>query len=414
MLTCDLEPLSTALPESPRGSGKRLHHISTLSTSTTATAATLALSSRTLVSEPLSKTGYNSGLEIQNGNDFEQLSLVAKSTPPTTRRQSESPEHKHPTSASLKIPKSFERSHRKPSTEKEKDNTIRNKSGIKYTKETPRCIGATKQGRRCLNKASRHTQYCHLHIDQDKQLVNMLQALSVSTRSISPGYIYVYTLEAGHKNVHVYDHDKQAFIPLPVSSSSTNSLGSKSLPKGMSKMEALKSLSSVRTSSSTQYLKSSKTMRSPSSSELKTGAMEPKRSLFGKIFHNSRGSDREIPSRAMLVKVGQTTKTPAKRLAEWRAKCQHPIVLLSPLATSSASNSFDYSKQGWPTVQARPTEAAIHNELRALFGKGHVECTGCKDHGRHNEWFLVPADRIATLFETINYWVQLYRNEQPD
>jgi hypothetical protein len=212
------------------------------------------------------------------------------------------------------------------------------------------CSGITKQGRRCLKRVSEGHKYCYHHIAQDEQLLQMMSSLSLTTRSIAPGFIYVYTLDSSHSNVHVYDHEKKSYVPL-----------------------------------------------------------NGKRNLMAKILNRKGASGAQ---KALLVKVGQTSKDPVKRLNEWKTKCGHPIYLMSPPVGSAARRSYSDNKQGWPTDQTRKTESGIHNELHALFGRGHVNCSGCKDNGKHMEWFYVPSEKLGIVFDTIDYWVRLYGGDK--
>lgn len=85
----------------------------------------------------------------------------------------------------------------------------------------------------------------------------------------------------------------------------------------------------------------------------------------------------------MLIKVGYTSKTPKKRMEEWKNKCMHSPVLLG------GGNGYNIEKKGWITKNPLAVEKEIHRMLRSRYGKGHVECHGCS--GTHIEWFLLPS-----------------------
>jgi hypothetical protein len=226
------------------------------------------------------------------------------------------------------------------------------------------CRGTTKKGLRCLKPARPGLKYCRYHIGNDEHLIELVSAMTISkpVKIKTSGYIYMYTLDVSHNNAHVYDHDKQKYRALHHSKSGF-------------------------------FKKIAESLGSPPPET-----------------HSVSGHMR----RTLLVKIGYTTKDPVKRLQEWKTKCKHPVILLSPPSPSSsrvrldpeAGDRFDQSKLGWPTVQVRAVESAIHTELRGLFGNGHVECEGCS--GRHNEWFLIPAGKMRVVYDTINYWIALY------
>lgn len=216
------------------------------------------------------------------------------------------------------------------------------------------CLGRTKTGRRCLNKVGNESKYCHYHLGQDSDLVRMMAFLSMTTRPATHGYVYMYTLDMSHTNVHVMDKKSSKWIPL----------GDTAKPKF-------------------------------------------------KLFKRSKTTSPSM----MLIKIGMTTKDPETRLLQWKQKCRHSIMFVEPPAESVESFGYCSLKRGWPTTDAKQAESAIHNELHGLFGKGHVECEGCmvdgtKDRKRHVEWFLVPTGKLPLVFETIHYWTSLYNKKR--
>lgn len=96
----------------------------------------------------------------------------------------------------------------------------------------------------------------------------------------------------------------------------------------------------------------------------------------------------------VLIKVGYTSKTPEKRMAEWKNKCVHSPVLLGD------GKSYNNEKKGWITKNPSAVEKEIHRVLRSTYGKGHVECHGCS--GKHVEWFLLPsATELGKVYSII-------------
>lgn len=220
------------------------------------------------------------------------------------------------------------------------------------------CLGKTKVGKRCLNKASKDNKYCHYHVGQDSDLVRMMAFLSVSTKPVTHGYIYMYTLDVSHTNVHILDKKSNKWVPL--------------------------------------------------------GDTAKASSRFN-IFSRSKKGITTKPS-MMLLKIGMTSKDPEERLLQWKQKCRHSIMFVEPPKESVKALGYCQLKRGWPTGNAKQAESSIHEELRGLFGNGHVECEGCMVEGskarkRHIEWFLVPTNQLAVVFETIHYWTALFQRK---
>lgn len=264
------------------------------------------------------------------------------------------------------------------------------------------CAGTTHAGHRCkIKQAAAATTstsantatvwYCHHHNTQTLQSafanlsLNPPAKPAAAAKASGTAYIYVYTLEPGHPNVHVFQNG--AFVPL----------------------------NSHRHS---HRLRLKSWLFRTSSTSTSTNA-------------SGRGA-----KKARLIKVGYTTQTPVKRLAQWKSKCQHPIFLLGPGSTSpdhahpnnnnnnrKRNNNaylYDSAMQGWPTQPqtAKAVESQIHAQLWLMFGKGSVVCEGCtkspvdglasqsnptnKHHDQeqrkrnvHLEWFLVPDTKQA-------------------
>lgn len=151
----------------------------------------------------------------------------------------------------------------------------------------------------------------------------------------------------------------------------------------------------------------------------------------------------------LLVKVGMTTQTVAKRILQWEAKCNHKIECLYPNApkdpskpsllkrlerlslknwsSPTAYQSFQPNAQGFfvPRDVMR-AEKDIHDLLKLKFGRGDVYCTGCvakaqeeekglsflslfkkkefveSDYNVHVEWFPIPKKQMSEVYRIID------------
>lgn len=124
----------------------------------------------------------------------------------------------------------------------------------------------------------------------------------------------------------------------------------------------------------------------------------------------------------MLIKVGMTTGTVANRLHQWELQCGHRLTCLEPgtkpkkslldalslLSLKTPSyKTFDKSETGfWCSRSVLQAETHIHALLRAKYGKGEVQCGGCKkagvENGIHVEWFLIPKLELQAAFAVID------------
>lgn len=154
----------------------------------------------------------------------------------------------------------------------------------------------------------------------------------------------------------------------------------------------------------------------------------------------------------LLVKVGMTTQTVAKRIQQWESKCQHKLVCLHPeydmplsqnslldrfkrLTISSLRHSAQFRQ--YTTFQDNvkgffvprdvlKAEKEIHEQLKNRFGRGDVYCTGCvekaknkhnesslltlfkkkdfvqSDYNVHVEWFPIPKKKLHEVFKIID------------
>lgn len=137
-------------------------------------------------------------------------------------------------------------------------------------------------------------------------------------------------------------------------------------------------------------------------------------------------NSRRFNSKSMLlIKIGYTTQTPKRRLAQWKHTCGQPnFVLLRPGFTfpakkrglSSLFKSLRISEprlkhvnshgDGMWSNEAYKSEQKIHSIIRNKFGSGRMFCDGCKStpgkSGVHHEWFLVPKDSMGEIWAIID------------
>ncbi|ABN65949.2 predicted protein [Scheffersomyces stipitis CBS 6054] len=136
----------------------------------------------------------------------------------------------------------------------------------------------------------------------------------------------------------------------------------------------------------------------------------------------------------MLVKVGMTSGTVARRLAQWQNQCHHDITVLGPATEeivelkfkSAAIASRFNSPKPYSTFRnngffcgrnLKSAESEIHRLLRAKYGNGDILCTGCatpdsrkpnkdvpfrSEYNIHVEWFLVPKSDLEYVYSVIN------------
>lgn len=153
----------------------------------------------------------------------------------------------------------------------------------------------------------------------------------------------------------------------------------------------------------------------------------------------------------ILVKVGMTTKTPAIRIQQWEAKCNHSLKHIYPESASKKSgflqkfkrltmdpvgsyHTYDNQLRGFRAAKnILDCETQIHANLRKRYGRGSVQCTGCLEstpetsrslgfrdffgknltqaetnYNIHNEWFPVPRKNLHEVFTVIESVCQRY------
>ncbi|KAH3675885.1 hypothetical protein WICMUC_002455 [Wickerhamomyces mucosus] len=131
------------------------------------------------------------------------------------------------------------------------------------------------------------------------------------------------------------------------------------------------------------------------------------------------------PQSLILIKIGMTSKSVAKRLNEWENKCNHRLISINPyclkknsilslfkkLSISHGGNdytlkTYDMEGQGFFTESnLSKIEKEVHSTLWKLYGKGDIVCHGCKigeKIGIHKEWFLVKRTNLDNIFKLID------------
>lgn len=128
----------------------------------------------------------------------------------------------------------------------------------------------------------------------------------------------------------------------------------------------------------------------------------------------------------VLIKIGFTTQTPGRRLAQWRNSCSQPgFVLLEPgydftrnkksrnsllsmfksLSIKPEAKLHNVRDSGIYSNHPHKSEQDIHKIIRDKFGSGKMYCDGCKSStksGIHHEWFLIPKSKMHTVWKIID------------
>lgn len=147
----------------------------------------------------------------------------------------------------------------------------------------------------------------------------------------------------------------------------------------------------------------------------------------------------------LLVKVGMTTQTVAKRILQWEAKCHHKLVCLHPDHPSTPRKPLSFLQRfanlkvddQYATFQDNVkgffvprdvlrAEKEIHGALKERYGRGDVYCTGCvekakhehkessildlfrkkevlqSDYNVHVEWFPIPKKNLHDVYKIID------------
>lgn len=217
------------------------------------------------------------------------------------------------------------------------------------------CSGTTRTGQRCKIKApasltcSSSLFFCHHHQQQQSSnsldlAINGIANLSLNHQKQRKAFIYAYTLDPSHSNVHVLSSSTNKFTPL-VSSSSSKwwDFKSRSKIKGkLIKVGYTTQTPEIRLAQWKVKCKHPITLLCPPSS--------------------SHGFDHTLKG--------------------WPIPQKHS----NPLQV----------------------EAKIHQNLWSLFGKGTVQCQGCvtstSANNIHLEWFLIPdnSKALATVYSLIH------------
>lgn len=148
--------------------------------------------------------------------------------------------------------------------------------------------------------------------------------------------------------------------------------------------------------------------------------------------------------KVILVKVGMTTQTVAKRILQWEAQCNHKLVTLYPNTTSHPKLSLAerlkrlslHSRvaSSYPTFideemgffvpkELAKAEGEIHQLLELRYGRRPIYCSGCvkkeeaksnildifkrkeflaSNYNVHREWFPIPKYDIAEVYKIID------------
>lgn len=351
------------------------------------------------------------------------------------------------------------------------------------------CLGTTRAGTRCSRKVN-SGKYCHQHVSQDLQDLSKTNARPTakyvpfrgSPKDAKPPLKLNSPLKAVNNakppaklathagnplTTHTSSYKFGPFSPQPTPSnnlspkkllSPTSIYGSKSAPKYPSPTTPLKtpSKSPPKSPRTVDYTKPGYIYVYTLASLLdnsKDGWLKTRN-----LLSESKDKDRWVTFKSkslllILVKVGMTTQTVAKRIQQWESKCQHKLVCLHPEYNipGAQSGSFLERFRGL-TLSAQKTSAQfrqyttfqdnikgffvprdvlraekeIHDELKRKFGRGDVYCTGCvekakakhkgssffdlfrkkdfmqSDYNVHVEWFPVPKNRMHEVYKIID------------
>lgn len=314
------------------------------------------------------------------------------------------------------------------------------------------CIGTTKAGSRCLIKVRSGT-FCHYHIDQIHERSSSTPIKVASSKSNSP-------VKASNSPVNQHTSPvKSPRSPIKVKMAATSVS-----PAKLNVKESKHHVTPSSTKSPTRSPRTSKVDYSkPGYIYVYTLASLLKNSKDGwlktrNLLTDLKHKDRWVTfnSKALLlilVKVGMTTQTVAKRIQQWESKCHHELVCLHPqypgpvsqpkslmdrfrrLSLNSQAHSaqfrqyttFQDSAKGFfvPRDVMR-AEKEIHEALKQKFGRGDVYCTGCvekaktkhkesnllslfkkkdfmlSDYNVHVEWFPIPKHKLHEVYRIID------------
>ncbi|AAS52186.2 ADR266Wp [Eremothecium gossypii ATCC 10895] len=143
----------------------------------------------------------------------------------------------------------------------------------------------------------------------------------------------------------------------------------------------------------------------------------------------------------ILVKIGMTNNPVAARLVQWRQRCTHPLVALTPARVRELQRVHARRKRGvlerlqermrdlslhrphGADAQEPPlltfahdgfrcrgdalaaVEQSIHQALWRRYERAYVLCSGCTRSAaptRHREWFKVPVRDLGYVLYTID------------
>lgn len=333
------------------------------------------------------------------------------------------------------------------------------------------CLGKTRAGSQCSRKVN-DGRYCHQHLSQDPQY---LSNISASARNIPSTYSSLKAVKSPHNHTSNIKPAKQVNDPSQMkdTKNTTPTKPSTSFRNNFMPFSPLKSqqLGQSLPKKSAPTLPKSPTPRphrtvdytKPGYIYVYTLASLLDNSKDGwlktrNLLTKSKDKDRWVTFKSkslllILVKVGMTTQTVAKRIQQWESKCQHKLVCLHPEYKFPGSQSGTFlEKFRGLTLSAQKTSAQfrqyttfqdnikgffvprdvlraekeIHDELKQKFGRGDVYCTGCvekanaehkessvfdllrkkdfmqSDYNVHVEWFPIPKNRLHEVYKIID------------
>ncbi|OBA22301.1 DUF1766-domain-containing protein [Metschnikowia bicuspidata var. bicuspidata NRRL YB-4993] len=276
------------------------------------------------------------------------------------------------------------------------------------------CLGITKKGARCLIKVSKG-EFCHYHV---------------------PRHQHTATRPGSRPNIF-----QSAQVP-------RKSANTSSLPATPKKDYA--------TQPGYIYVY---TLASFLSKHAKGGWVQT-RNFSSDKRHKDKWVDVDMRRlETLLVKVGMTTKTPAIRILQWEAKCNHELQCLYPGSHPHLGKSSLLRMFGNLSIKSKPEtknlhayvahhhgffvpqnvlhcEQLIHLILKLKYGRGEIHCTGCHekstdvevkqsrfwnifrskeeamartDYNIHNEWFPVPRKSLDDVFSIISSECMKYK-----
>lgn len=250
------------------------------------------------------------------------------------------------------------------------------------------CLGTTKRGTRCLITV-RNGNMCHHHVGQTAQWTDN-KSSTKAPGTTKTTKVYTKTTSKNSTNTAV----KPAVSGSPERKKLLPPSPSKGLPAPRSPAKI------THTKPGYIYIYTLESiLESESGNWLKTRNLPDAKDKKKWVAFDSR--------KYLLVKVGMTTQTVAKRLLQWENQCSHKLVCLNPdyrvnterslvermklLALKPTAQvrqytTFQQDSNGFFVPQnVMQAEREIHSILRQKYGRGDVQCTGCVDRAKRQE-----------------------------